>query len=81
MTLDMARGAAVTGMEVTTAIAIVVARIAEDPIAMIVTEIEIEVVAKGETSSFRGWWRPDPEGPTEDLPGTIAEKMEDPSAD
>lgn len=45
------------------------------------SDIEIEVVAKGEASSFRGWWRPDPEGPTEDLPGTIAEKMEDPSAD
>ena len=39
----MARGAVVTGMEVATAIAIgiVVARIAEDPIAMIVTEIEV----------------------------------------
>ena len=35
------------------------------------SDIEIEVVASGAASRFRGWWRRDPEGPTEDLPGTL----------
>lgn len=35
------------------------------------SDIEIEVVALGEASRFRGWWRTDPEGPTERLPGTL----------
>lgn len=35
------------------------------------SDIEIEVVTTGEGPTFRGWWRPDADGPTKDLPGTI----------
>ncbi len=45
------------------------------------SDIEIEVVAEDEAPKFRGWWRPDPEGPTQDLPGSIVESPSDPVTD
>lgn len=45
------------------------------------SDIEIEVVAKEAGARFRGWWRPDPDGPTEDLPGTVAAETSAPGTD
>ncbi|MAD19290.1 MAG: hypothetical protein CMJ52_03600 [Planctomycetaceae bacterium] len=44
------------------------------------SDMEIEVVVEGGDSGFRGWWRRDPDGPTEDLPGT-ADAAPDPRGD
>lgn len=41
------------------------------------SDIEIEVVADGDAPKFRGWWRTDPDGPTEDLPGTVEAETSD----
>ena len=45
------------------------------------SDIEIEVVARGDGPAFRGWWRPDPDGPPEDLPGTIEPVTPDAATD
>ena len=45
------------------------------------SDIEIEVVTTGDGATFRGWWRPEADGPTEDLPGTIGAPKPDASTD